>query len=365
MSIFISYSRKDQDYVNKLVEALRKQELPWWLDNKIDYGDQWTKEIKENLKKCQVFLLVMSPSSEESDWVQRELIFAQQLKKPIFPLLLAGERWFEVGDIQMTDVQGGELPPDIFFNKVRSKLNNKTVQLTAEQTFISNNITLNSQISPNIQTSKLSIEGGEEGEGEGEGGEEGEGEGGGEGGEGEGEGLIFSWKVVTVLFLCFGVEGFYMANISAPLWLWQVFLTMGISGIVFIVSLLNLAVNSLPMSGLNSLLMVVSIYSYIFWFLTADIWEIWHLTDKFGTPNFASFTTIQSFTFVCILVFTFICILIKEFVLTVIAGSSVYILAFLARNFSNQIFIYLLLIAIALAGLASGLELVQLLKNTL
>jgi hypothetical protein len=156
-----------------------------------------------------------------------------------------------------------------------------------------------------------------------------------------------------------------MANISAPLWLWQVFLTMGISGIVFIVSLLNLAVNSLPMSGLNSLLMVVSIYSYIFWFLTADIWEIWHLTDKFGTPNFASFTTIQSFTFVCILVFTFICILIKEFVLTVIAGSSVYILAFLARNFSNQIFIYLLLIAIALAGLASGLELVQLLKNTL
>jgi len=52
MSIFISYSRKDQDYVNKLVEALREQELPWWIDNKIDYGDQWTREIKENIKKC-------------------------------------------------------------------------------------------------------------------------------------------------------------------------------------------------------------------------------------------------------------------------------------------------------------------------
>jgi hypothetical protein len=118
MSIFISYSRKDQDYVNKLVEALRKQELPWWLDNKIDYGDQWTREIEENLKKCQVFLLVMSPSSKESDWVQRELTFAQDLKKPIFPLLLAGERWFQVINIQMTDVQGGKLPPDIFFNLV-------------------------------------------------------------------------------------------------------------------------------------------------------------------------------------------------------------------------------------------------------
>jgi tetratricopeptide (TPR) repeat protein len=134
MSIFISYSRKDQAYVNKLVDALIKHELPWWLDNKIDYGDKWTREIEENLKKCQVFLLVMSPSSKESDWVQRELIFAQQLKKPIFPLLLAGERWFQVIDIQMTDVQEGKLPPDNFFKEtLRSKLNNKTSELTAEE----------------------------------------------------------------------------------------------------------------------------------------------------------------------------------------------------------------------------------------
>jgi len=135
MSIFISYSRKDQDYVNKLVEALREQELPWWIDNKIDYGDQWTREIKENIKKCQIFLLVMSPSSEESDWVQRELTFAQHLRKPIFPLLLDGEIWFQVIDIQTTGVLGGELPPASFFNKIRSKLNNKTSELTAEEWF--------------------------------------------------------------------------------------------------------------------------------------------------------------------------------------------------------------------------------------
>jgi hypothetical protein len=131
MSIFISYSHKDQDYVNKLVEAIKKQELTWWVDNKIDYGDQWTREIEENLKKCQVFLLVMSPSSKESDWVKRELTFAQQLKKPIFPLLLDGEIWFQVIDIQIIDVKGGKLPPDIFFNKVRSKLNIQTAQSTA------------------------------------------------------------------------------------------------------------------------------------------------------------------------------------------------------------------------------------------
>jgi aryl-phospho-beta-D-glucosidase BglC (GH1 family) len=39
MSIFISYSRQDQAYVNKLVQALTKQGLPVWLDDRIDYGD--------------------------------------------------------------------------------------------------------------------------------------------------------------------------------------------------------------------------------------------------------------------------------------------------------------------------------------
>jgi tetratricopeptide (TPR) repeat protein len=143
MSIFISYSRQDQAYVNKLLEALTKHELPWWLDNKIDYGDKWPRVIEENLRKSQVFMLVMSPRSKNSHWVNCELALALELKKPIFPLLLEGSRWLEVGIIQTVDIQGGKLPPASFFdrvrselnNKVRSKLNHKTVQLTAEEWF--------------------------------------------------------------------------------------------------------------------------------------------------------------------------------------------------------------------------------------
>jgi hypothetical protein len=122
MSIFISYSREDQAYVNKLVEALRKHELPWWLDNKIDYGDKWPRVIEDNLRKSQVFLLVMSPRSKNSHWVNCELALALELKKPIFPLLLEGSRWLEVGIIQTVDVQGGRVPPASFFDGVRSEL---------------------------------------------------------------------------------------------------------------------------------------------------------------------------------------------------------------------------------------------------
>jgi hypothetical protein len=125
MSIFISYSRQDQAYVNKLVQAFEREGLPVWLDDRINYGDKWPRVIEENLKKCQVFLLVMSPRSRDSDWVNCELALALELKKPIFPLLLEGSRWLEVGIIQTVDVQGCGLPPTNFFDRVRSKLGSK------------------------------------------------------------------------------------------------------------------------------------------------------------------------------------------------------------------------------------------------
>ncbi|NCR39359.1 MAG: TIR domain-containing protein [Microcystis aeruginosa W13-11] len=125
MSIFISYSRQDQAYVNKLVQALKKQRLPVWLDDRIDYGDKWPRVIEENLRKCQVFLLVMSPHFRNSDWVNCELIKAKELQKPIFPLLLEGSRFLEVGNIQTVDVQGGRLPPANFFDRIRAKLGSK------------------------------------------------------------------------------------------------------------------------------------------------------------------------------------------------------------------------------------------------
>ena len=135
MSIFISYSRKDQAYVNKLVKALEREGLPVWLDDRIDYGDTWPRVIEENLTKSQVFLLVMSPRSKNSYWVNCELALALELKKPIFPLLLEGSRWLEVGIIQTVDIQGGKLPPASFFDRVRSELNNKATQIKPDDPY--------------------------------------------------------------------------------------------------------------------------------------------------------------------------------------------------------------------------------------
>jgi hypothetical protein len=117
--IFVSYSRQDQDYVSLLAQALETHSLPVWLDDHIDYGTTWPRVIKEHLERCRVFVVVMSPRSENSLWVQNELTLAQKLKKPIFPLLLEGDHWFQILTIQSVDVTHGKLPPARFFNTLR------------------------------------------------------------------------------------------------------------------------------------------------------------------------------------------------------------------------------------------------------
>jgi formylglycine-generating enzyme required for sulfatase activity len=116
--VFISYSHKDSDYVHILQRHLEEQGFNIWVDERIDYGMHWPREIEKRLQECAAFILIMSPNSYESDWVQRELNFAQQLKKPLFPLLLEGDVWWHVGTTQFIDVKNGILPPTRFLGRL-------------------------------------------------------------------------------------------------------------------------------------------------------------------------------------------------------------------------------------------------------
>lgn len=117
--IFISYSRQDQAYVSTLVQALQSHRLPIWIDDRIDYGTDWPDVIEEHLEQSAVFLLVMSPRSKRSHWVNCELTRAIELHKPIFPMLLEGCRWLQVATKQSVDVVGGKLPEARFFDSLR------------------------------------------------------------------------------------------------------------------------------------------------------------------------------------------------------------------------------------------------------
>src|SRR5512147_1011969 len=109
--IFISYSHRDKDYAHKLADFLRDQGFDIWVDDRLDYGSQWPEEIQEHLDGSAAFIVIMTPRSYESDWVQNELSRAKRKGKPIFPLLLeGGETWLTIETTQYADVRGGKMP---------------------------------------------------------------------------------------------------------------------------------------------------------------------------------------------------------------------------------------------------------------
>ena len=67
-----------------------------------------------NIRNCAAMVVLMTPRSEESKWVEREILFADEEKKPIFPLLLEGKRFPLLIGVQYHDVTNGEMPPMTF-----------------------------------------------------------------------------------------------------------------------------------------------------------------------------------------------------------------------------------------------------------
>ena len=89
--IFLSHSDRDRTFVARLAETLRRHGLPvWYSGTDIVGAQQWHDEIGSALRRCDWFVLVLSPSAVNSTWVKRELIFALQqnrLDDRIVPLL--------------------------------------------------------------------------------------------------------------------------------------------------------------------------------------------------------------------------------------------------------------------------------------
>ncbi|MBB5874213.1 hypothetical protein F4553_007647 [Allocatelliglobosispora scoriae] len=111
--VFISYSHAhDGPYVEKLTAYLVSAGVPVWYDKEIISGTRWHEVIKEQIDTCSVLIVVMSPAAEESQWVNRELNQAELRGKPILPLLLRGDRFFRLSDVQYDDVEGGRMPSD-------------------------------------------------------------------------------------------------------------------------------------------------------------------------------------------------------------------------------------------------------------
>ena len=66
--VFISYSREDAKFARRLGKDLKSKGLNIWLDKLyIKPGQNWDREVENALKTSGQFLIILSPSSVESD----------------------------------------------------------------------------------------------------------------------------------------------------------------------------------------------------------------------------------------------------------------------------------------------------------
>ena len=120
--IFISYSRKDVDYAEKLVNALRREGFNPWVDkDELGAGTLWLTRLDKQILTCDAYILIMSRNAKASKWVPDELIAAKSKGKPIFPLLLDDtELFLAIRAASCEDVRGGKLPSEKFYEQLAS-----------------------------------------------------------------------------------------------------------------------------------------------------------------------------------------------------------------------------------------------------
>ena len=97
--VFISYSRADSAVVFPFVERLQKAVGDvFWMDlNGIESGDQFIHKIIKAIDQADVVLFMHSENSLASEWVEKEIQYAQGMKKKIVPILVDGKPlsgWF-------------------------------------------------------------------------------------------------------------------------------------------------------------------------------------------------------------------------------------------------------------------------------
>jgi hypothetical protein len=89
--VFLSHSARDRRFVERLAQTLREHGIRvWYSERHIRGGQRWFDEIGSALKRCDWFVVVLSPNSIRSVWVKRELLYAfrqPRFEDRIVPLL--------------------------------------------------------------------------------------------------------------------------------------------------------------------------------------------------------------------------------------------------------------------------------------
>src|SRR5689334_14835501 len=85
---FISYSRKDAEFVQRLNTAFVNANRVVWLDwQNIPRGEDWWREIQSGIEQADAFICLISENWLTSEICHNEMHYARQNNKRILPLI--------------------------------------------------------------------------------------------------------------------------------------------------------------------------------------------------------------------------------------------------------------------------------------
>jgi hypothetical protein len=86
MTIFLSYSRKDEAVVQVLAQGFEAAHKEIWYDHDLTGGDSWWDTILNKIRSASVFIFVLSEDSLQSKPCLAELKYAKDLDRPVVPV---------------------------------------------------------------------------------------------------------------------------------------------------------------------------------------------------------------------------------------------------------------------------------------
>lgn len=111
--VFISYSSKDADLVERLKAALMAAGIAVWIDHEQLTPDtlDWQEAVRKGILQATMVIYIASPSAASSRYVIHEIEMARGEGKPVIAFWLRGEKWYDCAPMgwysaQYTDGRG-------------------------------------------------------------------------------------------------------------------------------------------------------------------------------------------------------------------------------------------------------------------
>lgn len=104
--VFVSYSTKDIDIRNLILDKIKKEGINYWVaPDMITPGSNYAKDIPEAIKNASAFVILLSENSQESMWVEKEIDCAVNNRKRIIPVNISGVTPSEMFKFYLNNVQ--------------------------------------------------------------------------------------------------------------------------------------------------------------------------------------------------------------------------------------------------------------------